>query len=74
MARRIIVAIVAAAIGAALYVAGFSRWLAIAAGIGILALADRLGLLPPAFEQNVRDILYAEPDTKAGGKDQQSSD
>ena len=37
-----------AGVEGAVYAAGLSRWLAIAVGLGILALADRLGLLRTA--------------------------
>ena len=57
MARRILVAIVAAGAGLAVYAAGFPRWFAIAVGLGVLVLADRLGLLVSVRTKRARRAL-----------------
>jgi hypothetical protein len=58
MTWRVLVAVVAGSAGLAVYATGFSLWLAAAAAFGIVAAADRLGLMPAAFEPTARNLLH----------------
>ena len=58
--RRVLVGVVAVAVGVGVFAISGRRFVAIAAALALIAAADWLGLMPSPYEPSMRELLHGD--------------